>query len=329
MGAHIIPRHLPGVLLRVLIIGAGGHHRTEASILRAIRSLGHDGRLIDVLAWDRRLGATGRAAARRLATRYRPDAVILTRHAHRLGGEFVERLMEGRVGGFWYFDFAPALPPAVMMLARAAGTLYLTCRSQVEVYRAAGVPRVRFLPQGVDPDLDTPIAAAPPEFHCDLAFVGSGQYRYRHELLQRLAAVGTLHIRGQYWDATGGLPVVGGPVHGRRFAAVVRGAAISVGAHASAQQACQEACASNRMWKVMGCGGLFLGPWMPGIDEFARHGEHCLWYENTDRAVSLAREYLARPDQRAALAAAGRAHALSEHTYAHRVRLLLDDRGWS
>ena len=108
---------------------------------------------------------------------------------------------------------------------------------------------------------------------------------------------------------------------------MVAGAAISVGAHAIAGQERQAACDSNRIWKVLGCGGFYLGAWQPGSDDFARNGEHCVWYRDADEAVALAERYLAAPEERAAIAAAGREHALSHHTYAHRLPLLLEGRG--
>jgi spore maturation protein CgeB len=43
--------------------------------------------------------------------------------------------------------------------------------------------------------------------------------------------------------------------------------------------------------------------------------------------VALVRRFLAAPDERAAIAAAGRAHALEHHTYAHRLARLLEGRG--
>ena len=100
-----------------------------------------------------------------------------------------------------------------------------------------------------------------------------------------------------------------------------------LGAHAIAGQATQVACDSNRIWKVLGCGGLYLGAWQPGSDDFARGGEHCVWYRGADEAVALAERYLALPRERAEIAAAGREHALQHHTYQHRLTLLLEGRG--
>lgn len=297
------------------------------AIVRAARALGHPCRLVDVAGWRRRLGGLADALIRRLAEGFQPEAVIFTRHAHHLEPEQIRELSAGRAGGVWYFDYAPTPAPELLDLARAAGRLFVTCRSQVEAYRAAGVPQVLFLPQAMDPAYDRPATRVPSRYRCDLSFVGSGQYPDRHDLLRRLAAVGSLQVRGPGWEDAAGLPVAGGPVWGRSFARVVGGAAISLGAHAIAGQATQVACDSNRIWKVLGCGGLYLGAWQPGSDDFARGGEHCVWYRGADEAVALAERYLALPRERAEIAAAGREHALQHHTYQHRLTLLLEGRG--
>ena len=297
------------------------------AIVRAARALGHPCRLVDVAGWRRRLGGLADALVMRLAEGFRPDAVIFTRHAHHLEPEQIRELSARRAGGVWYFDYAPTPAPELLDLARAAGRLFVTCRSQLDAYRAAGIPDVFFLPQAMDPAYDRPASRVPSRYRCDLSFVGSGQYPDRHQLLRRLAAVGSLQVRGPAWEGVGDLPVAGGPVWGRRFARVVAGAAVSIGAHAIAGQETQVACDSNRIWKVLGCGGFYLGAWQPGSDDFARNGEHCVWYRDADEAVALAERYLAMPGERAEIATAGRAHALQHHTYAHRLPLLLEGRG--
>jgi hypothetical protein len=313
--------------MRVVVLGAAGVRRTEMAIVRAARSSGHTCRLVDVAGWRRRLGGLADTLIMRLAEGFRPDAVIFTRHAHSLDPEQVRALSAARAGGVWYFDYAPTPAPELLNLAMAAGRLFVTCRSQLAGYRAAGIPEVLFLPQALDPAYDRPASRVPSRYRCDLSFVGSGHYPDRHELLRRLAAVGTLQIRGPGWESVAGLPIAGGPVWGRQFARVVAGAALSIGAHAIAGQERQVACDSNRIWKVLGCGGFYLGAWQPGSEEFAEHEKHCVWYRDTDDAMALARRYLASPEERAAIAAAGREHALRHHTYAHRLRLLLEGQG--
>jgi glycosyl transferase family 1/uncharacterized protein DUF3880 len=316
------------VKARVIVFGAHGAHRTEASILRAVRALGHPGTLFDVGRW-RRLGPWGGAVLRRVVRAWSPDLVILTRYAADLDDESLAALTEGSDTVLWFFDVVAQPHDRILRLARAAGTMYLTSASQVELYRAHGIPTVRYLPQGADPAIDRPAVRVPRPFHCDASFVGSGDSPYRRELLGRLGRICDLQVRGSGWEfGAARLPVAGGPVRGRRFAQAVSGAAISLGAFTEASHRQERAYTSNRMWKVMGCGGFYLGPRVEGIEHFARHGEHCAWYDSTEEALSLIREYLAEPTARAAIAAAGRRHILAEHTYAGRVRRLLRGEGY-
>ncbi len=192
--------------MRVVVLGAAGARRTEMAIVRAARALGHPCRLVDVAGWHRRLGGLADGLVKRLAEGFRPEAVIFTRHAHRLEPEVIRDLSGGRAGGVWYFDYAPTLAPELLDLARAVGRLYVTCRAQVDAYRAAGIPQVLFLPQAMDPAYDRPAPRAPSRYRCDLSFVGSGQYPDRHELLRRLAGLGSLQVRGPAMGERGRTP---------------------------------------------------------------------------------------------------------------------------
>ncbi len=311
--------------MRVAVLGAGGSHKTEASIVRAARALGHECRLIDVVGWTRYAGRfAGKAIEYRVA-RFDPRQVLLTRHAIRAGEETLRAVLSGREAAFWYFDLQSS--PQVLALGRLAGRMYITCPAQIEEYRAAGIEEVRFLPQGVDPVRDFPATGAPSRYRCDTSFVGSGQYPYRYAVLRAVAAVSRLQLRGPGWQgAPADLPVAGGPVHGRQFRKVVRGASISLGASAYPERDVDRASASNRMWKIMGCGGFYLGRQVRDIEHFAVGQRHCAWYHSPEDAAEQVRHYLAHPDERRRIAEAGRTHALRHHTYAHRLRLLLAGR---
>jgi spore maturation protein CgeB len=260
---------------------------------------------------------------------FEPDALILGRHATLLGEERLKHLIRGRYSAFWYFDLR--VPPIddVLMLGRMVDAMFTTYLPQVETYRALGIGHVMHLPQGMDPRLDRPARWIPPRYRCQLAFIGTGTSVQRHTLLRELARAYDLQIRGPGWrNGPSDLPIVGGPTYGRAYARAVGGAAITLGASSHPAQPTQVASASNRMWKVMGCGGFYLGEWVEGIEAFGRNGVHCAWYRNTDEAISLVRHYLDRPEERRWIAESGRRHALAHHTYAHRVRLLLEGRGY-
>src|SRR4029077_3981250 len=113
---------------------------------------------------------------------------------------------------------------------------------------------------------------------------------YRWPVLQAVAAACRLQVRGPGWSGLGSsLPIAGGPVHGTHFAEVVAGAAVSLGASALAEQELEYPSASDRMWRIMGCGGAFVGSYVPGIEQFAQDGEHCHWFHSVDECVEQVR----------------------------------------
>lgn len=317
--------------MRILILGAGGDHRTEASIARAAASLGHAATVLDALGWRRRLGGLAPSFLRWRAERFAPDYVLCTRHAIAAGAGTIKSIVARRDSGFWYFDAASPLSESVVSLARLTARSFATYGYQVEALRGAGAPIAHFLPQGLDPEIDYPADSAPSTFHCDVSFVGSGQYPRRYPVLQAIAESCRLQIRGPGWDgAPGNLPITGGRMVGHELARAIRGAAISLGVDALPEQRQEtQGGTSNRLWRVLGAGGLFLGEHVEGIDRFAVDGEQAVWYHSKEDAVEQVRRLLADPDLRRRIADAGRAYAVANHTYRHRLELLLAGQGYT
>ncbi len=317
--------------MRILIVGAAGTGRTEHSLVGAARELGHAAQLLDVAGWRRRLGRWADRLLQWRADRFGPDLVLCTRHAAGLEPASLRRLLRHRASAFWYFDAGSPLPPAAIRLGTSMDAVYATYGYQCEAFRAAGAARALFLPQGADPQLDAPAPAAPAGYLCDLSFVGSGQYARRHRLLAVLAQQCRLQVRGPNWsDAPAAVPVAGGRVRGAEFSRVVRGAAICLGINALEEQNRETlGGTSNRLWRVLAAGGVFLGERTGGVDAFAADGVHARWYGSEEEATGHLRTLLADPDARARMALAGRTHVLASHTYAHRLALLVAGQGYT
>jgi len=190
-----------------------------------------------------------------------PDLVLCTRHAASAGLDHLPAVFRGRRSVFWYFDAPSPLPEPVARLALLVDQAFATYGYQRDAFLALGARGAQFLPQGADPVLDTPAESAPAGWQCELSFVGSGQYPRRHAILAAFGAACHLQVRGPQWDnVPEGVPVVGGPVRGREFARAVRGAAVSLGVDAlEAQRQERMGGTSNRIWRVLACGGVFLG----------------------------------------------------------------------
>lgn len=290
--------------------------------------MGHACRLVNAVTWTQNLRRLAPPLLSRQVESFEPDALILGRHATLLGEERLKKLIRGRYSAFWYFDLR--VPPIqdVLILGRMVDAMFVTYLPTVETYRSLGVSNVMHLPQGMDPELDRPARSIPRRYRCEVAFIG-GNSPHRNAVLRAMAGSYDLQIRGPGWrKAPRDLPVAGGPIYGKAFAQAVGGATISLGAHSLPDMAAQTASASNRMWKVMGCGGFYLGEWVDGIEALGVDGVHCAWYRNLEHGLEQVRHYLDHPADRERIAEAGRRHALEHHTYAHRVRLLLEGRGY-
>jgi Glycosyl transferases group 1 len=317
--------------MRILIVGSGGNHRSEASIARAARALGHTTRVLDAFGWRRRLGRLAGPVLRWMADRFGADYVLCTRLAIAAGADTLRAIIGRRDSAFWYFDAAAPPAESAVTLARLTARTFATYGYQVDALRAAGAPVACFLPQGVDPFLDYPARHCPAGYRCEVSFVGSGQYPRRYGILQAVATSCRLQIRGPGWNnAPPILPIAGGRLKGHAFAQAVLGAAISLGVDALPfQREETRGGTSNRLWKVLGAGGLFLGEHVTGVEAFAGDGQHAVWYRSPEEAVEHIRRLLADPPLASRIARAGHAHALAHHTYRHRVDLLLAGQGYT
>jgi FkbM family methyltransferase len=157
----------------------------------------------------------------------------------------------------------------------------------------------------------------------DVAFVGSWQ-QYHHEWPHRMQLISWL--RAQF-ERHGRLRLYGAPgqaVRGQLLADVYASAKVVVGDSCLAGDITKYY--SDRVPETLGRGGFLLHPWVVGLDEQYRPDGHLVTWEAGDFPTlrRLIDHYCAEDEERERIAAAGRAHVLTHHTYEHRMQTLFD-----
>jgi spore maturation protein CgeB len=77
-----------------------------------------------------------------------------------------------------------------------------------------------------------------------------------------------------------------------------------------------------RLFEAPGMGALLVTDWKVNLGEIYRVGDEVVAYRTPDECLELVEYYLTHEDERAAIARAGQARTLREHTYAHRAQEL-------
>ncbi len=78
-----------------------------------------------------------------------------------------------------------------------------------------------------------------------------------------------------------------------------------------------------RHFEITAAGGFMLCYDQPELESCFMPGKECAVFRSEEELLEKIQYYLARPDERAAIAQAGQKRTLSEHLYSHRLRTLL------
>ena len=204
-------------------------------------------------------------------------------------------------------------------------------------YEKAGNTNGHWLPFGCDPELHKPVELTPEDkekYGCDICFVGSN-YSERAAVLEYLADF-NLGLWGIGWER---LPkdsklrrhVRGGMLRPdewvKAFSAakivlniVVRRADISQPFALSLKDEDFRMC-NTRVFEILGCGAFQLVDSKADVLALFRGKEHIALfdYDRPEQIAEIAGYYLAHPEEREMIAAAGRREALEKHTYKRRM----------
>lgn len=196
----------------------------------------------------------------------------------------------------------------------------------VEVLRRALDKRVFYLPEAFNPKVHD----APPlseadraRFGCDVCTAGN-LYSYRAEFFARLADYDV-----KLWGNPAPLWMRTQPI-----AAMVQNRYVANADKARAFRAAR-VCINNlnpaeiygvnaRTFEIAGCGGFQLVDWRPALADLFVDGEEVVSFRDMRDLRAKIDYYLAHDDERRAIADRGRARALRDHTFRHRLALLID-----
>lgn len=185
--------------------------------------------------------------------------------------------------------------------------------------RDLGVTRASFLPHGYDPETHFPAILDEQEagvYGCDAAFIGSWSpkkealLRHVRERLPRL----DLKIWGEGWGRASGLAgaTIGRPVVGREYAKAITGAKINIAllSHVVGEASSGD-LTTTRTFEIPAVGGFLLHERTSEAQGFFEEGRDCAMFGDAEELVTTIVHFLAHPQQRAAIAAAGHARCLA------------------
>lgn len=189
-------------------------------------------------------------------------------------------------------------------IARHFDLVYLAQKAQIELFRAAGIPRVAWLPLGCSPALhDVPVRPR----HLDVAFVGSltsASGEKRHDFIETVRAAFPNHFIGHAWP--------------HEMAEHYASAKIVV-------NMCLNEDVNMRVFEALASGALLITDHAVGLEDLFTDGQELVLYRSAEEALSLIRYYLDNDAAREKIAAAGQASALKYHSYERRVETILAD----
>jgi spore maturation protein CgeB len=201
--------------------------------------------------------------------------------------------------------------------------LFVTTKSFHLPYLETVLPpeRIAYLPHGYSPAVHTPdaVPATDDTFEWDVCYAGNSspdKQTWVRALLERVPEAKTLII-GAGWDGfSHPSATIVGPVTGRAYAAAIARSRINVAVHWGTDPVTGMGdLVSTRSFEIPACGGFMLHIDNDEVRSFYSPGSECDVFDTPDMLAEKVRHYLAHPDQRMKIAAAGCARAVPAYSY--------------
>jgi spore maturation protein CgeB len=254
----------------------------------------------------------------RVARDYRPDAVLATTgdwHPETL--QALRVLCPGRLI-IWWGD-APANNRQWGFLDSSWDAVFIKDKAAVPKIRLAG-RNAFYLPEAMNPVWHRPVTS---QQNTEIAVAGN-YYAFRQAILVRLSedgiALGLYGSRPPRWSHPTILRTHTGAYITRLEKSRVFGAALGC---LNTFQLAEGNSLNCRAFEIAGAGGLQLIEHRPVIEECFELGKEILAFSTYDELLEHIDRARKCPKEMVAIREAAARRALSEHTYAHRLRIIL------
>jgi spore maturation protein CgeB len=215
-------------------------------------------------------------------------------------------------------------------------TMELNC---VSFYQSLGCPHVYYLPLGMDPGFYHP-KPVDPYYHSDICFIGTGfqnRVHFFEQIAPYLATQNTI-IVGQGWERMHNHHILQPKIRPNSFmlpeelASYYNGAKIVINIHRNFidteinrnSRMIPSLSVNPRTFEISGCRTLQLTDVRYDLARIYSPGMELATYESPGEMIDKINHFLANEGERQAIANAGLSRTLQEHTYRHRLSLLLD-----
>jgi spore maturation protein CgeB len=195
-----------------------------------------------------------------------------------------------------------------------------------------GQPNAHYLPLAADEKLFRPLkldAEARRKFGSELSFMGAGYYNRRRFLASLLGR--DFKIWGNEWENAGPierhLQEGGRRITSEESAMIFNATSVNVNLHSSTSHEGVNPFGdfvNPRTFEIAACSAFQLVDERSLLPELFRVGDEIACFADREQFLAKVDHYLARPEERAEIAAAGQARVLSEHTYRDRMRELVE-----
>jgi spore maturation protein CgeB len=186
-----------------------------------------------------------------------------------------------------------------------------------------------FVPHGYDSELHRPIQMDSRSIHaygCDVSFIGAWSVR-KHPILERFVELRPdidLQIWGDRWENSPKLKrfLRGAAIFGEQYIRAIQATRINLGIMGITEAVKDET--TTRTYEIPACGGFMLHERTPEALELFEEGKEIACFDSPEELAEKIDYYLAHPEERKAIAAAGHRRCVPAYSYTERVRRIIE-----